>query len=420
MLPKEFGINFDDGKTATIEADWDHVVNEDQTIKIIVSLRDVTETRRLNRQVDKQKKESTLLSQIINISPERFAQFKQIGQDLLDDARLSIKQKPMDLSCHRRIYFSYHTLKGIARSLHFDELSQLIHLAEGSLVSSDSDLEQADTDQIATQFQQINELFQTHIELNDGKLGRGIDPEVAMIPKHLLRQCLHSIDERDRQHEFDAVILPLKRFCFRTVEDIFYEHLSSIKAIADQLTKPLPKTRIHGDQIGFDEKASSCIDRALLHLIRNSIDHGIEDVLERRRLGKPERGLITIEVVDHEETILIYFADDGSGLNVKGLLQKAAVMPETQTPSVELIESLVFREGLSTAANVSDISGRGIGMAAVRNILADIKATIEILPNEQETPMQQSHMEFKWRISIPRSFALPLAVSNQQVNKLAS
>ncbi len=129
-----------------------------------------------------------------------------------------------------------------------------------------------------------------------------------------------------------------------------------------------------GDQTELDKTVMEKIIDPLVHLVRNSVDHGIEAPEERRAAGKPERGQIQIDAYHKGGNIIIEIADDGRGINRDKLLSKARaagiVEDGTELPD-EQVYDLIFHPGLSTHDQATEYSGRGVGMDVVkRNIRA--------------------------------------------------
>ena len=119
-----------------------------------------------------------------------------------------------------------------------------------------------------------------------------------------------------------------------------------------------------------------------VHLFRNSIDHGIEAIELRQKLGKSEHGLIEIHAKETDARLVIEVFDDGSGLAVDKLLSKAKISGVYLEKSIEDLSKrqlvdLVFLPGLSTAEQVSDVSGRGVGMDAVQAFVGQSGGQLE-------------------------------------------
>ncbi len=123
--------------------------------------------------------------------------------------------------------------------------------------------------------------------------------------------------------------------------------------------------------------------KSLIHLFRNAIDHGIEDIDTRLEAGKSELGVIACHVEDHSEYIKIIISDDGTGINIEALKQKAVtanIFSQEQLarlPEKEIL-ALIFHEGLSTNDEVNELSGRGIGMSTVKAEIEKLSGNIEV------------------------------------------
>jgi two-component system chemotaxis sensor kinase CheA len=140
---------------------------------------------------------------------------------------------------------------------------------------------------------------------------------------------------------------------------------------------------MHGAETELDRQVLELIKDPLTHMVRNSADHGLETAAERRAVGKPELGRITLNAFHEGGHIIIEIADDGRGLPVERIRAKAlsrgiateadlAAMTETQ------IQRFIFHAGFSTAAEVTAISGRGVGMDVVKTNIERIGGTIEL------------------------------------------
>ena len=136
----------------------------------------------------------------------------------------------------------------------------------------------------------------------------------------------------------------------------------------------------HGEATELDKGLIEKITDPLTHLIRNSCDHGIEMPEDRRAKGKNEQGTITLSASHQGGSILIEVRDDGKGLSREKLLKKAREKgidaPDTLTDTE--VWSLIFAPGFSTAEQVTDVSGRGVGMDVVKKNIASLGGTVEI------------------------------------------
>jgi two-component system chemotaxis sensor kinase CheA len=141
---------------------------------------------------------------------------------------------------------------------------------------------------------------------------------------------------------------------------------------------------IHGGEIEIDRRIMEEMRTVFIHLLRNTIDHGIEKPDERKKYGKPLRGMIRIVVSRGEgNRAEIFLSDDGDGIDLEGLkeasLKHGIVSPE-ETPKLteQEVLSLAFRSGVSTSPIITDLSGRGLGLTIVREIIEKLGGRVSI------------------------------------------
>ncbi len=144
---------------------------------------------------------------------------------------------------------------------------------------------------------------------------------------------------------------------------------------------------LRGENTELDKKVIDAIGEPLIHLIRNSVDHGIESPSERKAAGKSEEGIVELNAYQGGSNILVEIRDDGKGLNKDKILKKAVERGlVSESESVNLSESdifqFIFAPGFSTADKVSDISGRGVGMNVVNKLIEEFKGKI-LIPSEE-------------------------------------
>ena len=150
--------------------------------------------------------------------------------------------------------------------------------------------------------------------------------------------------------------------------------------LSSKLNKKV-ELKITGEQTEVDKTVLEKIGDPLLHLIRNSLDHGIESPQVRLQKGKSETGTVHLSASHEGGSVVIRVSDDGGGLNTARILQKAIekkLVAEDAKLSEVQIHDLIFRPGFSTADVVTDVSGRGVGMDVVRRNIEDIGGRVEV------------------------------------------
>ena len=142
---------------------------------------------------------------------------------------------------------------------------------------------------------------------------------------------------------------------------------------------------IHGEDTELDKTVVEKIGDPLMHLVRNSLDHGIESVELRATRGKPAQGTLTLNAFHDSGSIVITVQDDGGGLNRERVLAKAlerGLVEPGQHLSDSDIYALIFEPGFSTAEKVTNLSGRGVGMDVVKRNIAALRGTVGISSEE--------------------------------------
>ncbi|MFW6005660.1 MAG: chemotaxis protein CheA, partial [Desulfonatronovibrionaceae bacterium] len=136
-----------------------------------------------------------------------------------------------------------------------------------------------------------------------------------------------------------------------------------------------------GADTELDKTVIERLNDPLVHLLRNSIDHGIEDPAERQKLGKKRQGTITLSAAHAGGEVIIEIVDDGKGLDPEVIRQKALdrglIQPDADMNDKD-VQQLIFEPGFSTAAKVTDVSGRGVGMDVVKRGIETLRGNISV------------------------------------------
>ncbi|MDO5576278.1 MAG: chemotaxis protein CheA, partial [Fibrobacter sp.] len=155
-----------------------------------------------------------------------------------------------------------------------------------------------------------------------------------------------------------------------------------VRATAESMEKDV-EARIEGEDVEVDRTVIDLLSDSLVHLVRNSVDHGIESPEIRARAGKPSRGFISLKTSHEAGQVVIDFEDDGGGINLKKIGEQAVLkgwITETQLLGMtekDLLE-IVLRPGISTAKKISSISGRGVGMDIIHTNISRYGGVMEI------------------------------------------
>ncbi len=368
-LPQEMPIETESG-LKMLDVDWSPMVdNEGRIEKILIGLKDVTEINRLRMEAERGRRNLRFLSEVIEVGPQRFLKFAGNAEQAWSEIDQQIASSGGTLSGEaiRKIYIVLHTIKGITRSLNFLELTDKIHLAEDVVMNTST----LSVEQVGA----LQELL-TQIKAVWTQYQEAAEPIVQ-----LYRQIGAS------QATSAKASGPSLRSAFAEVE-------RTVGDLAKQLGKGGCRFSWEcGPDIPLSSELQDALEQALVHIARNSVDHGLETPEVRAAKGKPAEGTLRV-FWDKEGRLCI--GDDGAGLAMKRLEAKAQEQGFRWTTKEELMQ-LIFAAGVSTKTEVSDISGRGVGMDAVKHFLESKGGQIVIVPVRD----LGDYMSFYFAISLP-------------------
>ena len=179
--------------------------------------------------------------------------------------------------------------------------------------------------------------------------------------------------------DLQEVVMKLR---MQPVKRIFSKFPRIVRDLAKKVGKKI-NLELEGEDTEIDRSILNQLEDPLIHLVRNAIDHGIEPPEERKAKGKPETGTIILSALQEGDRIIVSIEDDGRGIDPqkikKKAIQKGLIRPDQaeQMSDKEAYE-LIFMPGFSTVEEVSDLSGRGVGMDVVANVINSLRGAIEV------------------------------------------
>lgn len=393
QLPQEFELLNPDGGTKIVEMEWCPVLSKDglSVQKFLVTLRDVSSYRTLQAQSREQQEELLLISELMNVTNASFLSFCQLCQDLFqENRRLAAAGSVLDIASLKMMFINMHTMKGAARQLALSRLTSQIHTAEQTL----ADLvrnpgKRADPVALLSLVEACEQALRFYIKMNHEKLGRTLVADDIPISRGLLESILRGIRELPEWPAAQATLEKLRgltqilrRNLYHSSEAVLRDILKHTDTLARDLHKANPVVRIESAPINLTVTGEELLRKVFLHLIRNSLDHGIEPPDERTAKGKPAQGSIVV-VVDQADarTLRIRYQDDGRGINLgrlRSMAQDLGLLSEKELTDPIKVAQVIFEDGISTSKSVTDISGRGVGMGAIREYIERLGGRIEL------------------------------------------
>jgi nitrogen fixation/metabolism regulation signal transduction histidine kinase len=330
---------------------------------ILFTIVDATNLEKVEKENERHKVLVRLLKEV-----EPFKDFLDDSRDRLEHSRQAIASKD-----EGKLRAELHTVKGNSSAFDLTEIAKLIHEIE--------DLTQIPISEI----DRIEAAFVGFLDHNFDILGLSWKEDTHELFA-VSRTDLDSVVERV-QRSLGADHQAMEELS-KWAHSVQYKParalVGALPEYGERLASRLGKScriRVEGGDVRMDPEIMRPIIQSLVHLVRNSIDHGIEFPHERN--NKPDEGLIEIGCEDSQSHWRVVIRDDGKGINVNAVVEKAlhnGLISERDVKKMSEKEKyrLIFLSGLSTADQVSDISGRGVGMSAIEAAVKDADGILDV------------------------------------------
>ncbi len=218
-----------------------------------------------------------------------------------------------------------------------------------------------------------------------------------IIGKSMLHRSLTEFDQRHARDPVRAKLSDALAFQSRVLDELHKCVLKIRMVPVEQLFRRFPRLvrdvakqcgkdvalELSGQNTDLDKGILDALAEPLMHLVRNAVDHGVEDAEERIAANKPARGTVYLNAYHQGTQVVIEVRDDGRGIDLaqirrhaaeKGIVKAAEIQRLTDSE----IMNLIFEPGFSTAAEVTEVSGRGVGMDVVRTVIDNLKGTVHV------------------------------------------
>ncbi|KAF1049764.1 ATP-binding protein [Xylophilus sp.] len=349
LLPTEVQRRMPDGRVKTLDLSWAPIAGDDGTIqRLLLCVRDVTELRSLARAATAQRRELGLIGEILAVEPEKFHAFAEgAAHYLQENAR--IVETHGQAEAVGLLFRNMHTIKGNARTYGLQHLTEVVHRVEQHYDAVRSGRAAWVPDELRAQISEVRAALDEYLHIHTAKLGRG--GAVRRGEPERIGEALRGV-------------------------------IDALPALAVELGKEEPHVAIEDDGIAVRPPVCGMLRDAFMHLLRNAVDHGIEPPLARIAHGKPAAGTIGLTLALDDDALRIALQDDGQGLDLDRIRAKAlsqGLLPADAAPSADGTAQLIFAPGFSTAEQVTEISGRGVGMDAVRGLVEAEGGSIAIV-----------------------------------------
>jgi PAS domain-containing protein len=413
-LPRELSYQSPSGSMKILDLTWSADMDQKDCIeRILVTMHDVTQSRQLEQEVLWQQQEMRSIKELIDCGEVRFNQFVSMVHPLLQELDRLVKHEALDIPTIKIMFVNAHTIKGSARTLGLSALSAAVHQVERYYADILREGLGIEPPRMAQDIAHIKDVFAHYLKIHDSTLNRGHTLDLVQIKKDILvdhcRLLLRLEENRDSGEEnayrqdirssIDQLVALIHQSLAHILEDCFMQ----AERVAKDLGKLPPDIHLAIDDFFINREVEEVLRKASIHILRNALDHGIELPEERIKKGKPPQGRIEIRSSVKNERLEIIISDDGRGLAIEKLRHRALAsgIIAAHAP-VQEIAKTIFKSGVSTADAITDISGRGVGMDAVRRFIEEAGGSIEILLKGHKDAFGQ-FQDFALLISFPSS-----------------
>ncbi|MDG4476730.1 ATP-binding protein [Thiovibrio frasassiensis] len=362
--------------------------------RLMLIITDITEQRRLEARVAEEQTHLRFIVAAVTESAELF--------EVLDDYRnFAENTLPRLLAAPdeelaaglAEIYRQVHTFKGLFGQLEFFHLPRCLHQYESALNRLRRDLAKQQPDRGVLEKEQAladqalaQELAVLRETLGDSFFARrghlSLTPEQTEMLERLADRLLQGGPGLDSE-ETREMLRRIKRLRYVSLSELLSGHAKAAVRLAERLEKELAPVEVEDHGVRVAPEIYGPFTKSLIHLFRNAVDHGLESPEERLEQGKEEEGHLRCRTFLEDEQIVVEIDDDGRGLDLEALRRKGVATglftPEQGAALDEAtLRLLIFKDEFSTKEEVSELSGRGVGLAAVRMETERLGGRIEV------------------------------------------
>ncbi len=367
-----------------------------QNKSLMLIITNITAKKKLEKKVQAEQEVLKMIVEIISES-ESFYDTKREYENFIATYKESIHKNKTSLYNINEFYRTIHTFKGAFSQLYMGNVVQLLHSLESDLSALLQNNEHTNEKLLAAlESYDYEANLQQELSIISNILGDEFlnAHNFVKIDCYNIKKIQNKIktvfeEENVVTTQAKEIITELSQLSNPKLITLLRPNTTLVQQLASRFNKEVyPMEIICDEDITIDERYKPFI-KSLMHIFRNSMDHGIEIPEMRVRKDKDEIGTISCNVLKKDTTLQIFISDDGAGLNKEKILHKAIeqniiTKEKAETMDEKEIFNLIFHERFSTKDEVSEISGRGVGMNAVKAEVEKLGGTIEVTSTEDK------------------------------------
>ena len=412
VAPSELEYQIDEDQRH-YQIEFNRIVKESAVESVMVMVSDITSQKRLEKKIMADKKahdqEINIISSVINQDSNELKDFLEESERILIETEGlfgKLKANELDSESCNAIFRLTHSLKGNSRAHDLKDMGNVAHQIEDVLTGiRGSQIKLADVieedmivcDFVETKLSELKQLLDKTVNIHkkitgewSKDIGKGRKEErTIQVVEEEFDQVLSNLKLHIENNEPGKVVGDLHEL-YHQFYNFKLINLKSFYTRLEKIVQDVAKTRgkeielvIQGDDIFLQRRAHNEVVNSLIHLVRNAVDHGVEWPDEREAKGKSQAGSLTVETKSNGENFTIEIRDDGKGLDPEHIKAKALekkIIDENEAAQLDDMEAvrLILKPGFSSAEEVTDISGRGVGMDVVMSTMKELGGSLDI------------------------------------------
>lgn len=356
-------------------------------------LTDITEKKALEKQ---RNEERSLLKTIVKIisNQEEFL-------ELIEDFKLFIRSIEhctlMDEDsfeeCYAEIFRQIHTFKGSFSQFDMQDMVGELHDIETRLTREKKRLEKEGINGVKNLVaaKNFNETLMKRLHIFEEYLGKDFfdQKDIIKIKKQKIIEVEEKIVSTLPVYEQKQLLSEVRRLRYKSLKELLKGYTEYVVKLSERMGKEIKPFEVSGDDILVDPDYYYEFIKSLIHVFRNSVDHGIEDPEERFLSKKSEIGSVGCKIERKDSNIILTISDDGRGIDFGKIRRKLVeediyINEEAQDLGEDRLLEAIFLDSFSTEKEATKISGRGVGLSVVKNELNKIKGDIEVITEKNK------------------------------------
>lgn len=383
LLPKEIALNH---RILELSYRWIAVSETNPSDKIMAILTDVTTEKELEAQLKADEERNQTLLKIAS-DRDGFLEFLRDLDRLFQELRGHLAMSPEKIDANV-LFRSFHTIKGGTASYALHKAANEAHRIESQLEdirSGSKTLTQKGIEQFQEATIHLKKILDDSLKEFSQLIperGQQRDEKVYRVSSSKLKQIQDMLLEKIGATHLQQIKVCTEELRKQPIAPVFKKYATAAENLAENLGKAV-RVELSGEDIEVDHDKVAPLFSNLIHLVRNSVDHGLESPDMRQMLNKPEEGLLKIGASQEGDDLMLMIQDDGGGIDPETIKQVAlgkGIITEqwAESASSDALVELIFAPGFSTKEAVSEVSGRGVGMDAVKASIDELSGTLKV------------------------------------------